>query len=189
MRLKMHIPHPHVRASHLDVCWEEWCGVGASDWMSNVGVGSPHGKVKWKDFPADCCVHRRVVECRWRMSGPFMLQLSCWCTAAFEDNVFFIWENLTQDEPISTLMLLFWRLGRFLCVVYRCNDTKYVGGPPAGVFSLVLLFIVMQDQGQVFSLGYEMRFYSVLTYMIKQMKSRLRVTHWINDSLIWEQSK
>ncbi len=40
-------------------------GVGALDWMLNVGVGSPHGKeVKWKNFLACCCVLRGVVVCQ-----------------------------------------------------------------------------------------------------------------------------
>lgn len=50
--------------------FEVWSRAAALDWMLKVGVGSPHGKVKWMDFPACCCVHRSVCR-RSCCSGPF----------------------------------------------------------------------------------------------------------------------
>lgn len=45
-------------------CSEVWSRTRALDWVLNVGVGSPHGKVKWMDFSAYYCVHMGVSLCK-----------------------------------------------------------------------------------------------------------------------------
>lgn len=68
-------------------CPEEWCGAGASDWMLNMSVGGPHGKVKWKDFPAYCCVH--TTDWSFRTAVVLIGPTNCmsWCPTAKEDDV------------------------------------------------------------------------------------------------------